>query len=152
MADLATGLYDRLLDEELSGLLADHPELVPVFEKLDPEGTPDELSQLISRVLGEALQLVPEAEQLRLTNRMTEVVGAEDGAEYTLKRRLLDEPKSQRLTELKADGAQGDLVRPETPLGTSSLLTGAADDPSLDRELRAELVSSDRVDILVSFI
>ncbi|MEZ5555062.1 phospholipase D-like domain-containing protein [Haliea sp.] len=43
-------------------------------------------------------------------------------------------------------------VRPATPLSTSILLTGQRGDPPLEHELRAEMATADRVDILVSFI
>jgi len=42
--------------------------------------------------------------------------------------------------------------RPVTPLSQSSLFTGSAHEPSLIQELRAEILSADRIDILVSFI
>lgn len=42
--------------------------------------------------------------------------------------------------------------RPETPLNDAALLTNAAHDPSLSSELRAELASADRVDLLCAFV
>jgi superfamily II DNA or RNA helicase len=42
--------------------------------------------------------------------------------------------------------------RPVTPLAQSSLFTGSALEPSLIQELKAEILSADRIDLLVSFI
>ncbi|MDO9034055.1 MAG: DUF3427 domain-containing protein [Methanoregula sp.] len=42
--------------------------------------------------------------------------------------------------------------RPITPLAQSSLFTGSALEPSLIQELKAEILSADRIDLLVSFI
>lgn len=42
--------------------------------------------------------------------------------------------------------------RPDTPLSLGCLLTGAPHDPNLVSELRHEILSADRVDILCSFI
>ncbi|MDO8873594.1 MAG: DEAD/DEAH box helicase family protein [Methanoregula sp.] len=43
-------------------------------------------------------------------------------------------------------------ARPVTPLAQSSLFTGSALEPSLIQELKAEILSADRIDLLVSFI
>ncbi|GAB3760311.1 DEAD/DEAH box helicase [Nocardioides ginsengisegetis] len=43
-------------------------------------------------------------------------------------------------------------VRPSTPLSEAALLTNARDEPSLGAELRAELDTSDEVDLLCAFV
>src|SRR5204863_6656021 len=44
------------------------------------------------------------------------------------------------------------IQRPVTPLSVAALLTNAPDEPTLGAELRAELSSVDRVDLLCAFI
>ncbi len=44
------------------------------------------------------------------------------------------------------------LERPVTPLSSAALITNARDEPSLSAELRAELASADRVDLLCAFV
>lgn len=148
---LPTGIYERVLDQDLEELLRQHPELGVTLEKIDEESEAEFYSQFIRHLLVKALPNTKSDQRLKLINRLVELMAAQDGLEYTLRRRLISSPKSL-LTEVKANEQSVSWAHPETPLSISSLLTGAADDPPLEREIRTELQSCDRVDILVSFI
>jgi len=145
---LSLGLYERLLDEELSELLLQRPDLIPLWEKLDDECEPHAYSQFVAQVLRQALPGVNPESRMELVNRMVELLAAQDGHEYTLRKRLLRKPEAL-LRQLQSAEQGPPFPRPETPLNISSLLTGAAEDPPLERELRAEMLTADRVDILV---
>jgi hypothetical protein len=43
-------------------------------------------------------------------------------------------------------------VRPGIPLSDTALITNSPEDPSLGFELRAELATADRVDLLCAFV
>lgn len=147
---LAKGVYERLVDQELEDLLAAHPTLIPIFAKLEEEAQPRVLSQFIAQILQQALPAVKSGSRQQLVNRLIEVLAATDGLEYTRRRRLLERPEF--LKEISDSSSRSALPQPETSLSISSLLTGAGDDPPLERELRSEMLTADRVDILVSFI
>ena len=59
---------------------------------------------------------------------------------------------------MRIDGAAGlgtrtyERARPSTPLSEAALLTNAHDEPNLGSELRAELDTSDEVDLLCAFV
>ncbi|AVH61417.1 DUF3427 domain-containing protein [Streptomyces dengpaensis] len=54
------------------------------------------------------------------------------------------------LAEQEAPGVHA--IRPLTPLSETALITNAPDDPSLGAELRAELATADRIDLLCAFV
>ncbi len=148
---LVPGLYERLLDEELESLLKANPQLAPSLEKLDDEIEVQAYCQFVSQILSQALPQTIRANRLALVNRLIELLASQDGLEYTLRRRLLARPKTL-LRQVRETHQTQPYPEPETPLNVSSLLTGAAEDPPLEREIRTEMLTSDRVDILVSFI
>ena len=150
---LPAGLYEKLFDEELAALLQARPELQATFEKLDDEAQPKAYSQFVEQLLRQALPACSSpAERRELVNRLIEVLAATDGLAYTRKRKLLE--RDQPLLREVKTGPAGPTrsPAPETSLSVSSLLTGAGDDPQLEREIRTEMQTADRVDILVSFI
>ncbi len=152
---LAPGLYEQLLDADLSDALSAHPELKAVLGKLDDEDSPHAYSQFISHLLSHALRTRKPEERLPLVNRLITLISAADGLDYLQRKTLLATP-APLLLSLQSPAPGQDtaipLSRPETPLTTSSLLTGARHDPQLEHELRQEMATADRVDILVSFV
>ena len=152
---LIPGLYERLLDSELADALAAQPELKALLGKLDDEDAPHAYSQFISQLLSHALRSRKPEERLPLVNRLISLISATDGLDY-LQRKTLLASSSPVLLSLQSpipgQDTAAELPRPDTPFTTSSLLTGARHDPQLEHELRQELATADRVDILVSFV
>lgn len=148
---LPEGLYERLLDEELEALVKAHPELSASFEKLDDEAQPHVFAQFVGQVLRQVISGCDPSRRRELVNRLLELLSTVDGLDYTQRKKLLDQPKIL-LRQIRSIAQAGALPQPETSLSISSLLTGAGDDPQLERELRTEMMTANRVDILVSFI
>jgi superfamily II DNA or RNA helicase len=150
-SQLQIGLYEQVLDEELDVMLEGRPDLIATLVKIDDESSPHTYSQFIAQLLHQALPISKPEKRVAIINGLIELLSAEDGLDYTKRKKILHRSKSL-LQEVRSNDIGAPLPRPETSLRVSSLLTGSGDDPQLEHELRAEMMSADRVDILVSFI
>ena len=130
-------------------------------EAIDTAESPTILSQYLERVIRRGLDACTGDQALqqriavcndiveRLSARVpeAELGGSIIPPQVEILLALLDRPTSpdisiDRLREL----------RPKTGLSQSALLTGSPREPSLASELKKEILSSDRIDILMSFI
>lgn len=146
---LLRGLYEQLLDEELQERIAAAPELRAILRQIDDETSPHIYAQFVAELLRQSLRQVEPKDRVPLLNRLIELLAAQDGLDYLLRRRLLSGEKTVLIEVLNQHRSQ---PRPITPLNNSALLTGQGDDPPLEHELRTEMATADRVDLLVSFI
>ena len=153
MTSLPQGIYERLLDEELSQILERHPELRSVFGKLDPEEEPARYAAFLARLVEKALQLENDpVARLRICNQIVERISDSPTSAFLRSNRLLSANKPVLLEVTPPHYAVGAMPRPETSLLESSLFTGSPTDPQLVHELAREMRSADEVDLLVSFI
>lgn len=148
---LPCGIYEKPLDEELAELLANRPDLIATLVAIDDESSPQTYSQFLWQIIRQALPIAKPDQRIEIANRLIELLSAQDGLDYTRRKALLNRTKSI-LREIRPATSPLPLLRPETPLTISSLLTGSCDDPQLEHELRMEMMTADRVDILVSFV
>ncbi|NDE42579.1 MAG: hypothetical protein EB007_11580 [Betaproteobacteria bacterium] len=150
-----TGLYDRLIyDDEVSALvgLADQHRamLVAPTTQQRREQFIDELLQSLPELLDVAAAGGADAgEKARLEIEFIRRLLVTMRTETSQSSRRLATPP-QRLKSIHSTNAE--VAYPATGLRHPWLFTSAKSDPSLLHELRAELQSVDRVDILVSFI
>ncbi|WP_166352980.1 DUF3427 domain-containing protein [Phytoactinopolyspora limicola] len=146
MGAWAEGIYEALrtvaLDREL-----DSPDgVVPVLQPVDREAAADVLARHIAALVRRAVEAEPDTERrVALVNQITEHLNADDDA--------LPGTIEQLLALSSAEPVAGRTwPRPVTPLSDAALLTNSPGEPALSTELRAELASADRVDLLCAFI
>lgn len=162
------GLYEQVINgltsEQLLRLNAS--EFVIGKEKLDSEEARKMLSSYIGLVTRRALKLVREQAgtqdeeailaQVRTCNdviaSLKESLGAEEAEALKLDEQgeVLTHIYS-RMNHIRAFKDEK-VIRPATPLSQSSLFTGAHAEPNMLQELKQEILTSDRIDWLVSFI
>jgi superfamily II DNA or RNA helicase/HKD family nuclease len=149
------GLYDQLLTKAIENEIArlGDPRLA-MLAPVDSEEAHSDLAQYLERLIANSLAAFRGAEavekQRQLTDRILSTLAdaLNDGDHEVLSianplRRLLAIHRS-------IDGLPNE--RPDSPLSRCSLLTGTRLDASLGSQLRKEIATCDRVDILCSFI
>ncbi|WP_371671178.1 DUF3427 domain-containing protein [Streptomyces sp. NBC_00289] len=151
----AAGIYEKLIThgvhEELEQLEAAGWKAIDA--EVSAESTPHVLARHIGQVVGRRLSQLPQDKQVAVANRILQSLAAatpdEDDAEAASA--VIDGPRQLlALAEQEAPGVYA--VRPLTPLSETSLITNAPEDPSLGAELRAELATADRIDLLCAFV
>ncbi|MGI5839215.1 MAG: DEAD/DEAH box helicase family protein [bacterium] len=163
---LKQGLYEKVislaLDEGLKDL--DPRDVMVEIEPIDQGEAQHVLSRYLAEVLQRGLIYIEEQydkdeaikQQIEVCNTIIKYL-----ANKSNERELLDwriGAKAQQLLAVfrkrNSIYALGDnkVIRPVTPLSQSSLFTGSAVEPSMVNELKKEIVTADRIDMLVSFI
>ena len=160
---LQHGLYEQVINNQLNSELAEIPEARKAIAPIDKAEASKVLAQYLADVVQKGLDNVIDnggdiSAQIALTNQIVDLIqnttqeadfaalGVAQRAEQLLA--LLKE-KDPRLAVGKT---AADLSRPETSIAQSSLFTGAIHEPQMYTELKKEIVSADRIDMLVSFI
>ena len=160
---LHPGLYEQVINNALTGELAEIPEARKSVAPIDKAEASKVLAQYLADVVQKGLDNVLDnggdiSAQIGLTNQIVDLIqnttkeadfaalGVDRRAEQLLALLWKNDPR------LAAGKAAKDIERPETSLAQSSLFTGAIHEPQMYTELKKEIVSADRIDMLVSFI
>ena len=157
------GLYEQVINSQLSSELSEIPKARKAVAPIDKAEASKVLAQYLTDVVQKGLDNVVDnggdiSAQIALTNQIVDLIqnttreadfaamGVDQRAEQLLA--LLREADPR----LAAGKTATDLARPETSIAQSSLFTGAIHEPQMCTELKKEIVSADRIDMLVSFI
>ena len=157
---LKRGLYEQVINKSLDRELERSDDIAASTGKLDGAEAPQILSHYISELVEKGLRQVSSDDisgQLSLANRIVsaiaDVTGDSDFDGMSVAERaeqlLAVAEKKNTLTAVTGEFSP---VRPETSLAASSLFTGSIHEPSMMSELKKEIQSADRVDMLVSFV
>ncbi|ABC83634.1 DUF3427 domain-containing protein [Anaeromyxobacter dehalogenans] len=150
---LPAGVYDLLLStsttDALAGLAASERS---VRQPLDAAAAHERLARYFAAELERTLRALPKdggpASQAELVNELLGVLRTKVDSEALEGTSLVVPP--ELLLAIHPPPAPP--ARPTVPLGVSTLLTHARNEPRLGAELAAEIESADAVDMLVSFI
>lgn len=149
------GLYEQPINQLLESILQNLDE--GHSKTTRPLTTPDSrhiLAKYLTEIIEQALQNVGDHDnllenQIDTANEIIRLlsVRAEDSdlTEYQIS------PQHSELLSIYHKKS-GEIPRPETSLSTSTLFTGSKLEPSMMNELKKEILSSTKIDFIVSFI
>ncbi|MFD5781174.1 DUF3427 domain-containing protein [Streptomyces sp. NPDC126933] len=148
----ATGLYEQLITLRLEDRLAqlEGTGWRAIDAEVGIESTPHVLARHVADTVRRVLGGLPAAERVHAANHILDSVSILAGAREWVDM-VADGPRQlMAIAEQKAPGVYA--IRPATPLSDTALLTNSPEDPNLGFELRAELATADRVDLLCAFV
>lgn len=160
---LHPGLYEQVINNTLNSELSEVPEVRKSTAPIDTAEASKVLAQYLTDVVQKGLENVQDngggiEAQIQLANEIVSTIqttthepnfallGVDQRAEQLLALLRDNDPC------LAAGKSAKEMVRPETSIAQSSLFTGAIHEPQMYTELKKEIVSADRIDMLVSFI
>src|SRR5680860_464694 len=145
---MQTGIYESLVTRGLSQSLSEITDLQQVIQDVDEADQPHVLARHVGAAVLRSLQSTrDEGRRLELANQLLHMLEEPADEVISNARHLL------ALMPRSGPGSPaGASVRPRTPLSDAALLTNAHGEPSLGAELRAELDTSDVVDLLCAFV
>jgi superfamily II DNA or RNA helicase/HKD family nuclease len=157
--DLEPGLYEALVTAALSQRIADLPAATvsPELRPLADADASDRLSRQVAAAVARAIEDVPENDRAKLganiTDQLLELLAQLSKAVDRDTDIPLDPPQVlASILRKKPDGSADVLDAPLTPLLDTTLLTNSRGEPTVGHELRAEVHSSDAIDIVMAFV
>lgn len=158
MASPARGLYETLVTAALEAELRDDASgLVAVRADLRAAEAADRIALHVARLVERALSVVPEKDRVAhgvaLARALVDRIGAMvarsgvDGEAPVASETLLT-----AMVDRRPDGSEELIASPLIPLLDTVLLTNAPGEPNVGSQLRAEIESADRIDIVMAFI
>ncbi len=159
---LKPGLYEQVINKELAAKIDQTAAQIISVAKIDPAEAAKVLAQYLAMLIEKGLDRVKVKEedigtQIDLANKIVQTIIAEtqerdfDGATIEESAQQLLAVVNQQNTIYAVD-EKTEIPRTMTSIAQSSLFTGASHEPSMDSELKKEIASADRIDMLVSFI
>ena len=161
---LKQGLYEQLINRMIGREIkkAKEENMCVDVAPIDTGEASKVLSQYLAEIIEKGLDNVRDnggslTDQIALVNKLVDAVKTET-REGSFDELVVEQQAEQLLAlfdkkdSILAVNEKAQIVRPVTSLAHSSLFTGAVREPQLGSELKKEIASCDRIDMLVSFI
>ncbi len=159
---MKAGLYEQVISIGLARELDRATGQLKSVAPIDSAEASKVLSKYIADIIEKGLDNVKDRggdikTQVDLANKIVQTIMTETKEEYFAV--LSVDQRAEQLLALinmqntvYAVNERTEIIRPKTSIAQSSLFTGALHEPSMFTELKKEIVSADRINMLVSFI
>lgn len=146
------GIYERLitdrLEERLCELTAEGWQAVG--RDVGVESSPHVLARHIAETVTRLLASLDHEQRVTAANGILDHLATLDGAREWIERVAEGPRELVTLAQQQSEGVYA--LRPLTPLSETALFTNSPEDVNLGTELRGELATADRVDLLCAFV
>ncbi len=159
---LPFGIYEQVLNQIITEKLRLNSEDEAVLENIDEEEASKVLSKYISEVVEKGLANIKDngggiQKQIQLCNDLIQLIVRITESNYYTELSIDNQAKLlvallKKKDSIHAVNEKIDIIRPVTSIAQSSLFTGALHEPSMFSEFKKEILSCDKIDMLVSFI
>ena len=151
---LIHGIYESVINHALEERLSRLEENYAVTKnQLDSEESSFTLALHLTKLIANSLAGIKgddrKQKQAQFCNQLLEVIGQNDTSFPVESEKIVED--LMYLMQIQ-DPRKKPLSRPDTPLTNAALFTGTASDLTLESELKKEIQTADRIDILCSFI
>lgn len=161
--ELKNGLYEQVINRIISEKIREMDESKNLIhkEKIDDEESTHILAQYLHGIIKKGLSYIGVDnklnKQIEISNKIIKLIKEETKEECLNEDLISDEAKMllavlDKVNSKYAVVNEKNISRPSTSLLQSSLFTGSTTEPTLVSELKKEILSADRIDMLVSFI
>ncbi|MFF4070507.1 DUF3427 domain-containing protein [Streptomyces chartreusis] len=149
------GVYEELVTERMQAQMdqLSGAGWKAIDDEVSEESSPHVLARHISQAVSRRLSQLPHDKRVAVANQIIQALASDptDPGNSDAVELIADGPRQLlALAEKEAPGVYA--VRPLTPLSETALITNSPEDPSLGSELRAELATADRIDLLCAFV
>lgn len=170
MDKITEGLYEEVINKKIDKIIEENKNEYDIDkEKIDKEEAAKIFSDYLTNVIKTGLNNIKDdtkkkensfQRQIKLINSIVQIIVDEtendDLKDYFVKdlgEQLFSVyKKKNNLDSVRKQSKKKNAIRPETSISQSSLFTGALKEPNMLSEFKKEIVSSNRIDLLVSFI
>ena len=153
-----SGLYEQLVNSALEAELSDiQRERVTKLDKLNAAEAPDRLAMYVGKLVERVVAGLNDKDRIvasrDLINKLIDVA-----KEYAPKADLESDKLPEELAVLRAiydlaqDGSDLELDLPLTPLLDTTLITNDRNEPKIAAQIKGEIHSADRIDIVMAFV